>query len=66
MEAEFNVSILIFLAAKRNIQTCAVGVKTPEGFSFLQDSGCTTATGSLFGNSLPVTHVAKFFRSEFT
>ncbi|PCI74178.1 MAG: hypothetical protein COB20_15460 [SAR86 cluster bacterium] len=66
MEAEFNVSTLISLAAKRSIQTCAVGVKTPEAFTFLQDSGCTTATGSLFGKSLPVTHVAKFFRSEFS
>ena len=66
MEAEFNVSTLISLAAKRNIQTCAVGVKTPEAFTFLQDSGCTTATGSLFGKSLPVAHVAKFFRSEFS
>tara|TARA_B110000858_G_scaffold197470_2_gene259220 strand:- start:36140 stop:37312 length:1173 start_codon:yes stop_codon:yes gene_type:complete len=66
MEAEFNVSTLISLAAKRNIQTCAVGVKTPEVFTFLQDSGCTTATGGLFGKSLPVAHVAKFFRSEFS
>lgn len=65
MEAEFNVSTLISLATKRNIQTCAVGVKTPEAFTFLQDAGCTTATGSLFGKSLPVAHVANFFRSEF-
>lgn len=64
MEAEFNIATLISLAAKRNIQACAVGVKTPEEFTFLQDSGCMTATGSLFGKSLPVTHVAKFFRSE--
>ncbi|GJM13426.1 MAG: hypothetical protein DHS20C12_18290 [Pseudohongiella sp.] len=66
MEAEFNVSTLISLAEKRNIQTCAVGVRTAEAFTFLQDSGCTTATGSLFGKSLPVTHVEKFFESEFS
>lgn len=46
MEVEFNVSTLISQAEKRNVQTCAVGVKTPEVFTFLQDSGCTTATGS--------------------
>lgn len=66
MEAEFNVSTLISLATKRKIQTCAVGVRTPEAFTFLQDAGCTTATGSLFGKSLPVTHVEKFFQSEFS
>lgn len=65
MEAEFNVSTLISLATKRNIQTCAVGVKTPEAFTYLQKCGCTTATGSLFGKSLPVNHVEKFFRREF-
>lgn len=64
MEIEFNVSTLISLAKKRNIQTCAVGVKTPEAFTYLQDCGCTTATGSLFGKSLPVTHVEKFFQRE--
>lgn len=64
MEIEFNVSTLISLAVKRNIHTCAVGVKTPEAFTYLQDCGCTTATGSLFGKSLPVTHVEKFFQSE--
>ncbi|MBL4573469.1 MAG: EAL domain-containing protein [Gammaproteobacteria bacterium] len=62
MEAEFNVSTLISMAEKRKIQTCAVGVKTPEAFTYLQDCGCTTATGSLFGKSLPVTHVEKFVR----
>lgn len=66
MEAEFNVSTLISMAAKRKIQTCAVGVKTPEAFTYLQDCGCTTATGSLFGKSLPVTHVEKFVRSIFS
>ena len=64
MEMEFNVSTLISLAAKRKIQTCAVGVKTPEAFTYLQGCGCTTATGSLFGKSLPVTHVEKFFQRE--
>lgn len=66
MEFEFNVSTLISLATKRGIQTCAVGVKTPEAFTYLQDCGCTTATGSLFGKSLPVAHVEKFFESEFS
>lgn len=66
MDVEFNVSTLISLAEKRKIQTCAVGVKIPEAFTYLQDCGCTTATGSLFGKSLPVTHVEKFFRSEFS
>ncbi|MFT4815073.1 MAG: EAL domain-containing protein (putative c-di-GMP-specific phosphodiesterase class I) [Pseudohongiellaceae bacterium] len=66
MEAEFNVSTLIPLAEKRNIQTCAIGVRTPEAFTYLQDSGCTTATDSLFGTSLPVTHVEKFFRSKIS
>lgn len=65
MEAEFNVSTLISLANKRNIQTCAVGVRTAEAFTYLQKCGCTTATGSLFGKSLPVNHVEKFFRREF-
>lgn len=64
MEAEFNVSTLVSLAAKRNIRTCAVGVKTPEAFTYLQDCGCTTATGSLFGKSLPATHVEKLFQGE--
>ena len=64
MEIEFNVSTLISLAKKRQIQTCAVGVKTREAFIYLQDCGCTTATGSLFGKSLPVTHVEKFFQRE--
>ena len=64
MEAEFNVSTLVSLAAKRNIQTSAVGVKTPEAFTYLQDCECTFATGSLFGKSLPVTHVEKLFRNE--
>jgi EAL domain-containing protein (putative c-di-GMP-specific phosphodiesterase class I)/ActR/RegA family two-component response regulator len=66
MEFEFNVSTLVSLAIKRNIQTCAVGVKTPEAFTYLQDCGCNTATGSLFGKSLPVTHVEKFFEREFS
>lgn len=66
MEFEFNVSTLISLAKKRNIQTCAVGVKSAEAFTYLQDCGCTTATGSLFGKSLPVAHVEKFFESEFS
>lgn len=66
MEFEFNVSTLISLAEKRGIQTCAVGVKSAEAFTYLQDCGCTTATGSLFGKSLPVAHVEKFFESEFS
>jgi len=66
MEFEFNVSTLISLAEKRGIQPCAVGVKTAEAFTYLQDCGCTTATGSLFGKSLPVAHVEKFFESEFS
>ena len=62
MEAEFHVSTLISLAKKRNIMTCAVGVKSAKAFTFLQDCGCTTATGSLFGQSLPVTQVENFVR----
>lgn len=64
MEAEFHVSTLVSLATKREIQTCAVGVKTADAFSFLQDAGCTTATGSLFGKSLPVARVEDLFRAE--
>jgi EAL domain-containing protein (putative c-di-GMP-specific phosphodiesterase class I) len=66
MDAYFNVSTLISLTEKCNIQTYAVGVKAPEAFTFLQDCRCTTVADSLFRNSLPVTHVAKFFRSEFS
>ncbi len=64
MEIEFNVSTLVSLARKRNIRTCAVGVRTAEAFTYLQDCGCTTATGSLFGKSLPVSHVENFFQRE--
>ena len=54
MEADFNVSTLISLAEKCSIQTYAFGVKEPEAFTFLQDSGCTTAAGSLFGILYPL------------
>lgn len=64
MEIEFNVSTLISLATKKKIQTFAGGVRTAEAFTYLQDCGCTTATGRLFGESLPVTHVEKFFQRE--
>ncbi len=62
MEAEFNVSTLISLAKKRDIMTCAVGVSTAQAFTFLQDCGCHTATGALFGQSLPVAQVENFVR----
>ena len=64
MEAEFNVATLVSLARKRDISTCAVGVKSPEAFTYLQDCGCTTATGSLFGESLPVQKVEQFIGDE--
>lgn len=64
MEAEFNVATLISLAKRNGIDTCAVGIRTAEAFSYLQDCGCSTATGSLFGESLPVNEVSRFIVDE--
>lgn len=64
MEAEFNVATLISLAKRNGIDTCAVGIRTAEAFSYLQDCGCSTATGSLFGESLPVHEVSRFIIDE--
>lgn len=64
IEAEFNVSTLIFLADKLGLSTCADGVNSESCFNFLYECGCTVGQGEYFSKPLKHSEVEKFATGE--